>query len=168
MADQNRMSPETWTLRQQVLRKYGGRCRCTCGCQSANLRHLQFDHIDGGGTQERLKFRGNKLYQKLYREPVIKQLRLLCANCHFEISQHGECLGVTYEESIPYREVTESDQEHSQPEKLQEVSVVAVDPFAHTREEGIARMVAAHQAERLAERARTQKPRSSLWGRIFG
>jgi hypothetical protein len=86
------MSPETFELRRQVLQKYGGRCVCACGCRSRNLRRLQFDHINGGGSKERLEgWRGAALYTKLWKEPVDPALQLLCAGCHFEKTMYGGC-----------------------------------------------------------------------------
>jgi len=87
------ISEDTWHLRQQVLRKYGGMCACACGCHDMNLRHLQLDHRLGGGTQERSSIRGKNAYIKLMAEPVNPNMNPLCANCHFEKTMFGTCHG---------------------------------------------------------------------------
>jgi hypothetical protein len=85
----------TWTLRQQILRKYGGHCTCPCGCVDANLRHLQLDHRAGGGNAVRKTLRGERWYAKLLSLPVDPLIRPLCANCHWETTLFAECTGVT-------------------------------------------------------------------------
>jgi hypothetical protein len=87
------ISPETWELRQKALRKYGGKCLCSCGCVEHDLRLLQFDHINGLGGKEREKVRGLNFYRKLMKEEVSPLLQPLCANCHFLKSQFNTCSG---------------------------------------------------------------------------
>jgi hypothetical protein len=87
------IAPDTWAIRQQVLRKYGGRCQCACGCLMDELRVLQLDHRDGGGGDERKTLRGERLYAKLLTGHHRADLLLLCANCHWQKSYHGGCQG---------------------------------------------------------------------------
>lgn len=66
-------------LRSEVIEKYGGKC---VGCGFSDLRALQIDHVDGGGTQERKKMSNKMLLHKLKREPINKKYQILCANCN--------------------------------------------------------------------------------------
>jgi hypothetical protein len=88
------INEQTLIVRETALKKYGGQCVCACGCRDANLRRLQFHHVRGGGSKERLSgIRGYKLYLKLYAEERDDQLSLLCANCHFEVTMFDKCEG---------------------------------------------------------------------------
>lgn len=78
-------------IRQKALRRYGGTCTCPCGCREPDLRVLQIDHLFGGGNQEREDLRGLRFWTKLINEPLRTDLRLLCANCHVTLTQHGGC-----------------------------------------------------------------------------
>jgi len=88
-----RFSDDTWSLRQQVLRKYGGKCMCACGCGDTNLRHLQLDHVMNNGGAERLTIRGKHAYVKLLAQPRNPNLNPLCANCHFQKTMFETCDG---------------------------------------------------------------------------
>ena len=90
-AESKPMSPETWDLRQQVLRKYGGICACPCGCRCDNLRLLQLHHVDGEGTKDRKTTRGINLYTRLMAQPVDSTLHPLCVSCHWQITIFGNC-----------------------------------------------------------------------------
>jgi hypothetical protein len=158
------MSEQTWTLRQQILMKYGGHCTCPCGCRDTNLRRLQLDHIDGGGTDEREHLRGNKLYQKLLADPVRGDFRLLCAGCHVEITMYRECLGTPAHENNHVGEAhtsgTGGDVKPQQPPQEP-----PVDPFAHTREETFRRAEEARLAKKAAERHHVSSRWQKWWGR---
>ena len=89
------ISEKTWALRQEILRLLGGKCTCHCGCADTNLRHLQLDHLNGGGKDDRKTVRGQAVYTRLLAEMLSGQvtgiLTPLCANCHFEKTMHGGC-----------------------------------------------------------------------------
>jgi hypothetical protein len=87
------ISAETWNLRQQILRKYGGQCTCRCGCRESNLRRLQLHHANGGGTKERQSVRGSTHYVRLLAKPVDKSLTPLCVGCHWEETMFEICHG---------------------------------------------------------------------------
>ena len=65
-------------------------------CGFLDKRALQFDHIHGGGSKERKKFKGKKETYEYYAknpELAIKTLQVLCANCNwikrFENQEHN-------------------------------------------------------------------------------
>lgn len=87
------ISAQTWKVRQQVLRHYGGVCTCTCSCQETRLKLLQLDHVCGGGNKERQSNRGMKWYRTLLNTPNREDLQVLCVKCHWEKTLFGYCLG---------------------------------------------------------------------------
>lgn len=69
---------------------YGGECAC-CGIDQYEF--LVFDHIKGGGTQQRrTQFPGNytKFVSWLLAEKR-EDMRVLCSNCNTAIAYHGVC-----------------------------------------------------------------------------
>jgi hypothetical protein len=123
------ISATTWALRQTILRKYGGRCRCVCGCQESNLRRLQVDHKYGHGNDDRKTLRGERWYAKLLAQPVDPTLELLCAGCHWERTMHGWCQGQGEGRHGPEVTQTEEYQSVSGVTPLQQE--VHVGPFDH-------------------------------------
>jgi hypothetical protein len=75
------MELTTAELRAQVLDGYGGVC-VVCGEDDVSL--LQIDHVWGGGSQERKKIRGHRLYATLLRDGFPKHMQLLCVSCHYK------------------------------------------------------------------------------------
>jgi len=82
---------KTQKLRLEVMKKLtDGNIRCqnpNCstfgGCK--DIRCLQIDHIDGGGTKERKTVRSYSFYSKLLKLPskeLKSKYKLLCANCN--------------------------------------------------------------------------------------
>jgi hypothetical protein len=69
--------------RQAAINKLGGRC-AKCGIQ--DLRTLQIDHIDGGGTQERIS-NSRSAENAIVRDDDQNKYQLLCANCNW-IKRH--------------------------------------------------------------------------------
>lgn len=67
--------------RRAALDILGGVCsRCGFGDERA----LQFDHTDGGGTQERKSgFGSMKVYMHVIANPADGKYQLLCANCNW-------------------------------------------------------------------------------------
>ena len=55
-------------------------------CGFDDKRALQFDHIEGGGSQERKEFKGKKeTYRHYASNPELakQKLQVLCANCNW-------------------------------------------------------------------------------------
>ena len=57
------------------------------------LGFLQVDHIEGGGNVHRqeLKAQGLDLYAWLRRQGYPVGYRVLCMNCHTEVTRSGGC-----------------------------------------------------------------------------
>lgn len=85
------ITPETWNVRQQILRQYGGVCTCVCGCREANPRRLQLHHVYGEGKAEREKNRGMNWYRTLLHKPNRHDLHVRCVGCHWEVTLFGVC-----------------------------------------------------------------------------
>jgi hypothetical protein len=85
-------------LRLENLEKYGARCASpdcrwvnedgTKGC--TDVRALQFDHVDGGGSSE-LKYGYGAGLAHLYRvkKDTTGRYQVLCANCNW-IKRHAD------------------------------------------------------------------------------
>lgn len=70
-------------LRQKLFNILGGAVCKTCGENTLEL--LQFDHINGGGKQERILFKNRNLeYYAKYPDEAIKILQVLCAMCNWK------------------------------------------------------------------------------------
>jgi hypothetical protein len=126
------IAPDTWTIRQQVMRKYGGVCVCPCGCGSTNLRHLQLHHVNGGGTKEREVglVRGKNLYIKLMANPVDPNLHPLCVACHWEATMFGVCENtpLSVGESKKISEVVTGDEVLPEETSVVTGDTVLIDP----------------------------------------
>jgi predicted HNH restriction endonuclease len=85
MTGKVRMREERRRLRIRAIKKLGGKC---CRCGFSDYRALQFDHVNGGGTQEYIE---KKHYRAAYTlselwdigENKDGKFQLLCANCNF-------------------------------------------------------------------------------------
>lgn len=70
--------------RQKMFDILGRKC-VKCGFD--NPKALQFDHINGGGKKEILRFGGSRgmwrEYLKLSPDEIRKKLQVLCANCNW-------------------------------------------------------------------------------------
>ena len=79
----------TPTLKEEVVRAYGGRCVC---CGEDQISCLQIDHIAGDGKQHRQKVRS--VYGDLKRRgfPQDAGVQVLCANCHQSKTINGVCI----------------------------------------------------------------------------
>ena len=72
--------------REDALRAFG---KVECAkCGFSDRRALHIDHINGGGNQERKKFKDPNKYHKHICKNV-SNYQLLCANCNF-IKKHEE------------------------------------------------------------------------------
>lgn len=66
-------------IRVLVIEKLGGSCR---KCGFTDIRALQIDHIEGGGTKKNKKLDWYKRY-KVILNGDSKEVQLLCANCNW-------------------------------------------------------------------------------------
>lgn len=71
-----------YKLRQEIFKKYGSKCK---KCGFSDLRALQIDHVDGGGTQEFKKVFNSRRadFLKAVLKDTKNQYQILCANCNF-------------------------------------------------------------------------------------
>ena len=64
-------------------------------CGFNDKRALQFDHINGGGLKDRIRFKAAQTMYKFYinnPELARKCLQILCANCNtIKIKENKEC-----------------------------------------------------------------------------
>ena len=68
----------TAEMRALIFDKYGNKC-VRCG-YDADCRAFQIDHVNGGGSQDVLRFRSKWSYLKHIDETG--KFQLLCANCN--------------------------------------------------------------------------------------
>lgn len=69
-------------LRIRLVLLLGSKC---VKCGYTDLRALQIDHINGGGTTDRKRFTNNIMFHRYYlrnREEASHELQVLCANCN--------------------------------------------------------------------------------------
>lgn len=72
----------TASIRPKLVAELGGKC-VKCGFN--DIRALQIDHINGGGSKE-VRKRGTTEMYRFYlknKEEAIKKLQILCANCNW-------------------------------------------------------------------------------------
>ena len=69
-------------LRLKILKHYSPELRCKCGF--SDIRALQIDHVNGGGTRHCKKVgTGAKFYRWIIKMNYPKGLQVLCANCNW-------------------------------------------------------------------------------------
>ena len=66
-------------LRQEVIKKLGGKC---VRCGFTDVRALQVDHVNGGGTREK-KSLSSLAFTHRILEDTKGNYQLLCANCNW-------------------------------------------------------------------------------------
>lgn len=91
-------------IKLEVLTHYGGTPpTCAC-CGETLLEFLTIDHINGGGTRERMvsvvsvdgrtytrwKW-GSEIYFRLRRQGYPEGIQVLCMNCNWARRSHGGC-----------------------------------------------------------------------------
>ena len=77
-------------LRLKAIYVLGGACKC---CGETEPEFLQFDHIHSTGSLARgLGQSTKKLMRKIAAGELSHAVQLLCANCHFSKTIHGECI----------------------------------------------------------------------------
>lgn len=89
--NKNRESRKRWrrNFKYKVLQFFGGKCEC---CSETTLEFLQIDHVNKDGKKHRNEIgRSIKLLRDMLNEPTRYKLRVLCANCHFAITNLGCC-----------------------------------------------------------------------------
>lgn len=79
--------PHLPSLKEQVVKAYGGKCKC---CGEDQISCLQIDHIDGDGKDHRRKVKN--VYADLRRRGYPPGVQVLCANCHQSKTIHGVCV----------------------------------------------------------------------------
>ncbi len=87
----HRDSRKKWRLelKYKVIKSFGGKCEC---CQEDRLPFLQIDHVNKDGKIHRTSIgRSTKLFRDMLKNPTRHKLRVLCANCHFAITNLGTC-----------------------------------------------------------------------------
>ncbi len=76
-------------LRIDVLREYGGACKC---CGESNKAFLSVDHISNNGSSHRREIGRGGLYPWLRQRGYPKDnFQLLCYNCNFAKRTTGTC-----------------------------------------------------------------------------
>ncbi len=74
-------------LRKSIFDILGHNC---VGCGFLDKRALQFDHINGNGSEEVAKFKSNPTMLRYYRDHPLEckqNLQTMCANCNW-IKKH--------------------------------------------------------------------------------
>ena len=66
-------------IRLQALRAIGDKC---VACGYLDERALQIDHIKGGGSADRKKYKGTSYYYFILNNPDLSKYQVLCANCN--------------------------------------------------------------------------------------
>ena len=83
--DKNRLYNIRSKVRNRIklIRILGSKCK---KCGNNNIFHLQFDHINDDGKEDRKKYNGTNHMIRAYLmgKEDIKRLQLLCANCNYE------------------------------------------------------------------------------------
>lgn len=77
-------------VRLVALALYGNECKC---CHEAQKIFLTFDHIHGGGCEERRKSFPNaaSFYRFLAKNYLPEKYRILCYNCNAAVAYYGTC-----------------------------------------------------------------------------
>jgi hypothetical protein len=78
----------------EVIKEYGGKCKCPGGCPVTEPDWLSVDHVFGGGVAHRkeLKLIGLDFYRWLKKQGFPKKrFRLLCYNCNLSRGHLGKC-----------------------------------------------------------------------------
>lgn len=76
-------------IREEVYKGYGGVCSC---CSEHRKEFLTIDHINGGGREDRKKFRNSvSFYNWIIKNNFPIHLRLLCMNCNLSYGLYGYC-----------------------------------------------------------------------------
>lgn len=76
-------------FREKIVSMLGGKCEC---CQEDRLPFLQIDHKNKDGHKHRKEVGTSlKFLRDVWKNPTRYELRILCASCHFAITNQGFC-----------------------------------------------------------------------------
>lgn len=80
-------------IKNKMFKKYSQSeipiCKC---CGYTDMRALTFNHINGGGTQERKTKKYTSMPEHLYRNNIpLSEINVLCQNCNKSLGHYGEC-----------------------------------------------------------------------------
>jgi hypothetical protein len=70
----------TAEIKALIFDKYGNKC-ASCGFDD-DCRAFQMDHVNGGGSQDVLKFKSKWKYWRHVLEDETGKFQILCANCN--------------------------------------------------------------------------------------
>lgn len=75
-----------FNIKLEIINKLGGRCAV---CGNSNLFHLQFDHVNNDGNQDRVEKGGSSSFSTKQMKAILSgkhkyELQILCANCNHE------------------------------------------------------------------------------------
>jgi len=65
-------------IKYKIFDKFSNQCAL---CNNTDKRTFQVDHVNGGGTQDRLLLYGDKFYKAVLQD-ITGKYQLLCANCN--------------------------------------------------------------------------------------
>ncbi len=87
-ASSQTQNKENRLLKFETIAAYGGKCsglRTTGECLEDDVDILEIDHINGGGTRQRIEsgMRGVNFYRVLRRNGWPTGYRVLCRNCNW-------------------------------------------------------------------------------------
>ena len=75
--------------KREAFDYYGAFCAC---CGEDTYEFLTFDHIDGGGNQERMNRRTSPYtYEQVIKEGFPDRFQVLCFNCNWGKHKCGVC-----------------------------------------------------------------------------
>jgi 5-methylcytosine-specific restriction endonuclease McrA len=78
-----------FTLKMQVIQKYGGKC---VACGTEDISCLSFDHVNNGGNKLRrqgIDISGPSFFNDLLRSECRNDLQVLCMNCQSRKTKYG-------------------------------------------------------------------------------
>ena len=89
--------------KEEIYKYLGDKC---AKCGFSDKRALQFDHVNGGGTQDVLKFKSKWAYLRHILEEAINntgKFQVLCANCNAikRIENNEHRCRKTYSRNLP-------------------------------------------------------------------
>jgi hypothetical protein len=89
--EKHRESRKKWRLKYKykVIEFLGGKCEC---CAETTIEFLQIDHVNRDGWKHRKEVGKSLRYLRdIVKNPTKYSLRILCANCHFALTNFDSC-----------------------------------------------------------------------------
>lgn len=108
-----------FSIRIEVINKYGGRCSC---CGESTMAFLTIDHVNDDGASERKQLYGSQngsskvWFLKLRREDKREDLQVLCYNCNNAKAVFGKCPHKD-KDVLPNLEILSIDRRRNESEK---------------------------------------------------